>query len=752
MRQPLFGKTIIATVAVAAAIFAVDLFTSWGMGEWMFYFVPILFTPYSKRLLYPVFYSALCTVLIVIGFFFPTLPTSLFDPATGLQRRLLAIAVLWTMSFFLVQRKRSERERREIQERFAAFMNNSSALAWMKDDEFNYAYANQPFQTFFQKTSEQLIGKNDFDFWTEAVARELRAHDQHVISSAKNLETRETVPGPDGQLHHWLVHKFPFEDAAGRKFVGGMAVDVTEQKRAEEALHNSELRFHSVWDNSADGMRLTDENGKIIAVNKAYCKLCGMAESQLIGQPLSITYEGNSDEALKIYRERFASRTIPALLERTVEFRTGQKLEVEFANSIIELEGQPPLCLGIFRDVSARKRNEAQRIALERKFLDGQKLESLGVLAGGIAHDFNNLLTGILGNAGLCLMQTSNVSPVRPYLENIEKICLQAADLCKQMLAYSGRGHFVVQKLDLNMIVEEMTQLLRISIAKKVILKFDLAAKLPAVEADSAQIRQVLMNLIINASEAIGEKNGVITIRTAVKRADRSYLAETFLAPNLPEGDYVSLEVSDSGCGMSPATKAKIFDPFFTTKFTGRGLGLAAVLGIVRGHKGVLKVYSEVGSGTTFKLLLPCCGTQSIAADIAKAPAEKWRSSGTILVADDEEGVRVIAARMLELFGFTVLLANDGRQGVELFRANQAKIRAVILDMTMPLLNGEEAFSEIRRIRPETPVLLVSGYNEQDALESFAGKGLSGFLQKPFKPDELREKLRAILDPPKGPV
>jgi two-component system cell cycle sensor histidine kinase/response regulator CckA len=746
MRKLLFDKTILATSAAAITIFSLDLTTPWGMGEWMIYFIPLIFTPYSRQFWYPVWYAIICSILIGIGFFFPEAPTAPFALEIGLQRRLIAVLVLWAMALFLVQRKRAETERREMQERFSSFMNNSSTVAWMKDEGFNYVYTNEPFQHFFQKKSSDLIGKNDYDFWPKPVADELRAHDQQVFSSGKHLETYEMVPDPNGEAHHWLVRKFPFKDAADRKFVGGIAVDVTERKRVEEALRNSELRFRSVWDSSADGMRLTDQEGKIVAVNKAYCKLSGMTEAQLVGQPLSVTYDCDSDEVLRIYRERFAARSIPALLERTVEFRTGQTLDVEFANSFIELEGQPPLCLGIFRDVSSRKKHEDQRIALERKLLDGQKLESLGVLAGGIAHDFNNLLTGVLGNAGLCLMQTSEVSPVRGYMENIEKICLQAADLCKQMLAYSGRGHFIIQEIDLNILVGEMTQLLKISIAKKVVLKFDLADNLPSIKADAAQIRQVLMNLIINASEAIGEQSGVISIRTGVMRADTSYLSETYLSPELPEGDYAYLEVADSGCGMSAATKAKIFDPFYTTKFTGRGLGLAAVLGIVRGHNGSLKVYSELGRGTTFKLLIPCSTVSAPLSEQTKSLSEKWRGTGTILVVDDEESVRTIAARMLELFGFSTILANDGRQGVEAFRANKDKIAAVILDMTMPHLNGEEAFREIRRINSDARVLLVSGYNEQDATDRFAGKGLDGFLQKPFKPDDLRDKLRAILE------
>ena len=471
-----------------------------------------------------------------------------------------------------------------------------------------------------------------------------------------------------------------------------------------------------------------------------------MTEEELVGKPISVTYDCDREAVLKEYREGFSTRTIPGQQERTLEYRTGKTIEAEFSNSIIDLAGQPPLCLGLFRDISARKKQEEERIALERKVLDGQKLESLCVLAGGIAHDFNNLLTGVLGNASLCLMQTSEASPIRPNLESIEKLCLQAAGLCKQMLAFSGRGHFVIRKLDLNQLVTEMTELLKISIAKNVTLKFDLAADIPSMEADASQIQQIVMNLIINGSEAIGGNSGVVSIQTGVTRANRADLAETYSSPDLPGGDFVSLEITDSGCGMNAATKAKIFEPFFSTKFTGRGLGLAAVLGIVRGHKGALKVYSEPGRGTKFKLLFPCSDAKAMNPEPTPPPSTQWRGTGTILVVDDEASVRTIATRILELFGFKVLLASDGREGVEMFRANQDTISAVILDMTMPELNGDEVFREIRQIRDDAKVLLVSGYNEQDSIDRFAGKGLAGFLQKPFTPVELRDKLREILE------
>ena len=381
---------------------------------------------------------------------------------------------------------------------------------------------------------------------------------------------------------------------------------------------------------------------------------------------------------------------------------------------------------------------------MERKLQESQKLESLGILAGGIAHDFNNLLTGILGNASFARMDIPPNSPAQPSLEQVEIAAQRAADLCKQMLAYSGKGRFVVQQLDLSAVVRETADLLQVSISKSCVLKYALAPNLPAISADVTQIRQIIMNLVINASEAIGERSGVISVATGVMTADRTYLTEAYLSPNIPEGKYVFLEVSDNGTGMTGETRARIFDPFFTTKFTGRGLGLAAVLGIVRGHSGALKVYSEVGRGTTFKLLLPCAGGPADAAPDAPAGTPAWRGSGTVLVVDDEETVRAITRRMLERIGFEVLQASNGHEALEIFHRESARIVGVLLDLTMPELDGNATFTELRRLDPEVRVLLMSGFNEQDAITRFAGKGLAGFIQKPFKPETLYHKIQAI--------
>ncbi len=381
--------------------------------------------------------------------------------------------------------------------------------------------------------------------------------------------------------------------------------------------------------------------------------------------------------------------------------------------------------------------------ASEERMFQAQKLESLGILAGGIAHDFNNLLMSIRGNTEMALNDLPDHSQVRKYLEKAGEVIQKASELAKQMLAYSGKGRFVVENIDLSDLVKNTAELIRISIGKNVDLSYNLAKDLPQVEADAAQITQVVMNLIINASDAIGDKPGAVQVSTGVTECSRECLNTFEIGKELHEGTYVSIDVSDNGCGMDEETKSKMFDPFFTTKFTGRGLGLAAVLGIVKGHKGALKVNSKVGGGTAFRILLPKSGQY-----IERVPDKKkfgdWQGSGTVLLVEDEEDVSSVTKMMLERLGFSVLNAKDGREGIELFRHHADEIRAVVMDMTMPNMNGEEAFQEIKNIRRDVKVILTSGYNEEITSRAHS-EGIAGFLQKPYGFQDLMGKIREVV-------
>ena len=384
---------------------------------------------------------------------------------------------------------------------------------------------------------------------------------------------------------------------------------------------------------------------------------------------------------------------------------------------------------------------------LERQVQQGQRLESLGVLAGGIAHDFNNILLGVLGNADLALADLSPASAARENLLAISRAAHRAAGLCRQMLAYSGRGQLVSELIDINALIEDMVELLKSTVSKKVVLNLNLRKDLPPVQGDASQLSQVIMNLVINASEAIGEGTGVLTISTGVMECSAEYLRTAYGDQTIPPGLYLTLEVSDTGRGMDKETQSRLFEPFFTSKSTGRGLGLSAVLGIVRGHKGALRLYSEEGKGTTFRLLFPAAPSERGPAEgKSRADGGEWRGQGTILLVDDEEPIRALGARMLSHLGFEVLLAADGREALEVYRDRRTEIALVLLDLTMPRMDGEETDEQLRQLDPEVKVVISSGYAESDVASRFAGKGLAGFVHKPYTLVQLRDAMRSALE------
>ena len=522
-------------------------------------------------------------------------------------------------------------------------------------------------------------------------------------------------------------------------------IDITERKRMEETLDASNKLLQAVINTAP--MRVFWKNTDLLYMgcNNAFANdagvlgpdnIIGKDDYQLVWKEQAEFCRTDDRSVIESGAQRLfyeEHQTTPDGGNRWL--RTSKVPLRNEANEIIGL-------LGIYEDITEFKRTEEEHASLEKQLLHAQKLESLGVLAGGIAHDFNNILTAIIGNADLALMRLNPESPAVDNLHKIEQSAARAADLAKQMLAYSGKGKFVVESLDLNRLVEEMLHMLEVSISKKAVLRLNKFQNLPAVEVDATQIRQIIMNLVINASEAIGDKSGVIAITTGCMDCDRHYLKDVWLDENLVDGLYVYLEIADSGCGMDRDVLAKIFDPFFTTKFSGRGLGMAAVLGIVRGHKGAIKVYSEPGKGTTFKILLPASDRPAkLFSDISHN--DDWKGCGMVLLVDDEETIRGIGVEMLKELGFKIITASDGREALEIFKSNP-DIRFVILDLTMPHMDGEQCFRELRLIDPVVKVLISSGYNEQEVSQKFVGKGLAGFVQKPYTLSMLKGAIRGL--------
>jgi len=518
--------------------------------------------------------------------------------------------------------------------------------------------------------------------------------------------------------------------------------------KANARAQRDRQRLRLVLDHAPLGIWLTQKDGRVRFVNAALCHALGVEEEQFLAAD---HYTDLLDEEVA----RQATDSDAACLAQAAPYHSletviragGERREMEVVKvRIPDDSGAPMGIVGIAHDITEKRRAQAQEQQLRRQMEHTQRLESLGVIAGGVAHDFNNLLTAILGNATLARRDMGTDSPAAPYIDQIEETCQRAADLCRQMLAYAGKGKFVVQPLDLSELVASMTSLLKVSLPKGVQLECHLAEGLPAVEGDVSQLQQVVMNLVTNAAEAIGG-DGTITVATGVADVDRTYLAATEATPHLATGRYCFFQVADTGCGMDAATVERIFDPFFTTKVTGRGLGMSAVGGIVRGHHGALNVYSEVGEGTNFKILLPATGQPAVPLNHPEGSLlEDITGSGSVLVVEDEEVVRDVAIRVLSRAGYTVLTAKDGLAGVEALERHRQEIDVVLLDMTMPRMDGEEAFRRMRAIDPQVRVVLTSGYSEEHATRRLVDEGAAGFIQKPYRIRDLIALLRRAMN------
>ncbi|HEX9082910.1 MAG TPA: PAS domain S-box protein, partial [Holophagaceae bacterium] len=649
-------------------------------------------------------------------------------------------------------RKAAEAALRDAETRYHGLFDNSpDSIFWIgvpEDGPFVVESMNPAQEASLGISAREVIGRPMDDWLPAPLVERLFANYRRCLAAGHPISYEETADLGSGPRHFQTL-LVPIRNAEGRFHrIVGISADTTERHKAEEDSREQERLFRLLFERSGDANLLIDGN-RFVDCNQATVDILGAPnrEAVLGSHPseLSPAFQPDGQASKEKADDLIATafRLGSHHFEWVHRKLDGTEFPVEVLLTAIPWKGKQILHT-TWRDRTEARRAEEQRRQLEAQFQQAQKLESLGVLAGGIAHDFNNLLTAVLGNLNLAQFNLNPESPAAPFLENAEKTVLKASDLTKQMLAYSGKGRFIVKRHDLNTVVSEMTHLLRVSISKKAALRLNLPEGLPPLEADGAQLQQVIMNLVTNASDALGDEEGTIAISTGVILLDAAYIASTFPTQTLSPGPYVTLEVMDTGQGMAPEVMARIFDPFFTTKTTGRGLGLSAMLGILKGHKAGLKVYSEVGRGSTFKVFFPAADGRAQAEE-AGSVTEAASLSGTVLLVDDEPSVLATIGPALEALGLKVLLARDGLEAVECLESDPAAISLVLMDLTMPRMDGKEAFQAMRRLRPDLPVILSSGYNEQESIQSFVGRGLAGFLQKPYTFDALRAALRKAL-------
>ena len=624
---------------------------------------------------------------------------------------------------------------RSSEERFRSIVTDSPDIIVVADEDGRVEFINK---TLNFHTTEEVIGMAFYDFVLPEFHDVVRKAIEKLFETGQSVRYETKASDPNGTISDYETRCMPLlRDGKVRSFIS-VTSDVTERRRAEEALKDSEERLRTVVTNSTPIVFMCDKAGRILLSEGRMLASMGLRPGQDVGNNVFESYR-DYPEVIEGIKRALDGEMFEGLIALDGLFY--EVFYSPYRNSRGEVIG----IIGMALDVTSRVQAEEEKLALERQLLQAQKMESLGILAGGIAHDFNNLLVGVLGNAEMALLDLKPESPIRSYLQDIQTASIRLGDLTQQMLAYTGKANFVVEMINLSSLVEEMVHLLESSISKKVTLKYEPSDIPHAITADANQIRQVVMNLITNASEACeGRDGGKVKLRTGKIEVDES-MQRQYLLEDKIEGERVFLEVSDNGCGMNEETLKKIFDPFYSTKFTGRGLGLASVLGILRSHCGNITVDSKLNQGTTIMVLFPHEEVECNEFIKESTEESSYNAHGKILLVDDEENVLNIGAQMLERVGFTVLTAADGVEAVEQVQEHATELVCVLLDLTMPRMNGNEAFTEIRRIRKDLPIILCSGYDHQKATKVLEAQDLTGFLQKPYRYRKMVEKLQEFL-------
>jgi len=700
----------------------------------------------------------------------------------------LATQIAVTRDRVLGRQRRVEQALGESEERFRALTENTFEMVAEMNAEGRFTYANPRYEEWLGHPAEELIGTRALDLvhpedrkrtadwfrdkgtpdhetfitvrmrhrdggwrWMESSCGVYPAGGSgRIVANSRDVTERMKLDAALRRTHDELEVRVKERTAQLDSAVASLEEEVAERQRVEHELRLSEERWRNLSELSSDMSYAVaaEPDGSLTLewMTQAVTRVTGYSLEEILQRGWrNLLHPEDADlmaPCLTLAVEGETREVEGRIITREGEVRS---LSVHVTAARSPVDGKLRV-LGAIRDVTETRRAEEERRRLEAQLVEAQKLESLGVLAGGIAHDFNNLLAVILGNRTLATSEAPEGSRLAKQLDRIRSAAEHAKALTDQMLTYSGKASVSLKPLDLSSVVEEMCPLLEASTSKKCRLETSLQHGYTMVEGDPTQLRQVIMNLVTNASESLKDRPGRVLVRTGLIHADAEYLAGSFGRDDLSEGDYVYLEVADSGPGMDDEIRKRIFEPYFSTKFTGRGLGLASVLGIVRGHRGTIKFATEPGGGTTFRVLLPPATRVAQLAPEEARPRGTVVRGGTILVVDDEEWVLELAQEFLERGGFDVLTAGGGREALEIVRGEAGEtIDAVVLDLTMPDLDGQETFLEIRALRPGLPVIVASGFSVETTADRFPPHEIAAFVRKPYEPEELIDAIRTSL-------
>ena len=624
---------------------------------------------------------------------------------------------------------------RESEERFRAFMDNTPAVAYLKDEDGRILWVNRPYERTFGTRLEELRGRSYAERWPPDIARRLAAVHEQVLAGGVPVQLQEDLPTPAG-VCSWLSLKFPFQDAAGRRFLGGVAINVTEQRNAEEARERSRSVLQATLESSADGILAIDSHDRVVACNRRFGQMWHIPEALLAAADNARLLAFVQDQLADPHAFLEATRRPPPSNAgvQLLRFKDGRVFERHVASQYLGGAIVGRVCT--FRDIT-------ERLRLEELVRQAEKMEAIGQLAGGVAHDFNNLLTVISGYAAMVARELPAESRMRTHVEEITRASERAAALIRQLLAFSRRQMMQPRVLDLNALLEDMRGMLRRIVREDIELIFAPGLKLGHVLADPTQLEQVVMNLVVNACDAMPQ-GGKLTVETACARLEGGEGGRDL---NVVTGDYVRLTVADTGIGMDTTTRSRAFEPFFTTKEKGlgTGLGLSSVYGVVKQSGGYVWLESEPGQGCRVHVYLPQAVRPAQPPGLtAPSPAAPAAGTGeTVLVAEDEDAVRSLVVEVLAGCGYNVLAAASGHEALDLCRRRRGRVDLLLTDVVMPGMNGPELARQISALQPEARVLFMSGYTDKAITNSCPGLEL---IQKPFNPAALARKVREVLD------